>query len=148
MLQCSSQLSEDDMRFVGSIFVVSLFVVLGVNGTVADTAPPDSSAPPFIDVKSPPPDITPPKWDSLPHANPEYPKAARRYSEQGIVHITFTVLEDGSVIAPSITTSSGFADLDAAALEAVKTWRYQPAMKDGKPIAVRIETYIRFSLGR
>jgi protein TonB len=136
------------MRVVDSISVVFLLAALGVNAASADTALPASSAPPFIDVKSPPPDITPPKWDGSSHANPEYPKAARRYSEQGIAHITFTVLEDGSVIAPSITTSSGFADLDAAALEAVKTWRYQPAMKDGKPIAVRIETYIRFSLGR
>jgi TonB family protein len=135
------------MRVVDSISVVFLLVALGVNAALADTAPQASTAPLFIDVKSPPPDITPPKWDASPHATPVYPKTARLHAEEGTANITITIREDGSVADPSVTTSTTFADLDEAALEAVKTWRYNPATKDGKPIAVRVGVFVKFSLG-
>jgi TonB family protein len=37
-------------------------------------------------------------------------------------------------------------DLDESALETVKTWRFQPAMKDGKPVAVQLNVMVSFAL--
>ena len=35
-------------------------------------------------------------------------------------------------------------DLDQSAVDAVKDWRFAPAQKDGKPIAVRVSLQIQF----
>ncbi len=50
--------------------------------------------------------------------------------------MTFTITAQGRVIDPSIQTSSGNADLDAAALSCASTWTYKPAAKNG----VAVET--------
>ena len=34
--------------------------------------------------------------------------------------------------------------LDENAIEAVKQWRFEPAMKDGKPVAVEINVEVTF----
>jgi TonB family protein len=36
--------------------------------------------------------------------------------------------------------------LDEKAIEAVKTWRFEPALKDGKPVAVQINVEVSFRL--
>ena len=36
--------------------------------------------------------------------------------------------------------------LDEKAIEAVKNWRFEPAMKDGKPVAVQIDVDVNFNL--
>jgi TonB family protein len=37
-------------------------------------------------------------------------------------------------------------DFDKAAIDAVKEWKFTPAIKDGKPIAVQIALEIEFNL--
>jgi TonB family protein len=135
------------MRFIALIFAVSANLLFGTNAAISDPAPTDSGGPPLVSIKSAPPGITPPAPTGPPHdVMTFYPEMARHLHEEGFVVIKFVIVEDGTVIEPIIVRSSGFADLDNAALEAVKTWRYKPAMKDGKPIAVRSEANVRFHL--
>ncbi len=37
-------------------------------------------------------------------------------------------------------------ELDKKAIEAVKTWRFEPAIKDGKPVMVKIKVEVKFAL--
>lgn len=75
-----------------------------------------------------------------------YPESARQAHEQGTVKLEFTITQDGAVANATVLKSSGFPDLDDAALEAVQTWRYKPAQQDGKPIAVVSAANIKFQL--
>ena len=43
-------------------------------------------------------------------------------------------------------TSSGFERLDQAALETVRTWKFVPAHRGGKPIAAWVQVPITFAL--
>lgn len=83
--------------------------------------------------------ITPPTPANA-HETPPYPSLPRRLEEEGTVLVSFIVNTDGSVSDPTVAHSSGFPGLDDAALDAVKAWRYHPAMVTEKPITVRTET--------
>jgi TonB family protein len=65
------------------------------------------------------------------------------------------VRASGSVLIGLIVSSQGLPkdphilksldkDLDQSAIEAVKQWRFAPAQKDGKAIAVRVSLQIEF----
>lgn len=125
---------------------------------LADPAPPPAAAPAAArgDVVESPhvmpgktdpvTGITAPESDGSHSAGTFYPPLARRLNEQGAVLLKFVVTPQGTVENPVVVNSSGFADLDAAAIEAVKTWRYKPARKGDVPIAVQIEANVRFQL--
>jgi TonB family protein len=94
-----------------------------------------------------PANITPPMAVGPPHdVMTYYPDSARRLHEEGIVTLRFTITEQGAVANPTIVKSSGLNDLDNAALEAVKTWQYAPAKKDGRSVPVVTEANVRFQL--
>lgn len=78
--------------------------------------------------------------------NPVYPMAAQVEGCQGVAKLQVTVTKEGKVGAVRVVTSSGDPRLDAAATNAVKQWRYQPAVQDG--IAREVDTYatVTFSL--
>jgi protein TonB len=58
---------------------------------------------------------------------PVYPAASRRNKEQGAVALRVQVKADESVGFVDVKTGSGFARLDAAAVEAAKRARYSAA---------------------
>lgn len=60
---------------------------------------------------------------------PLYPYAARRSGEQGTVTLRVRVTRDGVASEVMVEKSSGSQHLDAAALEAVKAWRFAPARR-------------------
>jgi TonB family protein len=90
--------------------------------------------------------VVPPKVAGVHSASAFYPEISRRLNQEGTVVVSYTILADGSVSNPSVITSSGFSDLDNAALVAVKTWRYTPASKDGVAVAVPWQTAVQFKL--
>lgn len=67
-------------------------------------------------------------------APPVYPLLARRLGETGKVVLGVELDETGRVSAAQVLTSSGSNRLDAAALAAVRTWRCQPAQRDGHAV--------------
>jgi protein TonB len=104
----------------------------------APVAPPAPPAPVQKAAPAPvaPAPVTPPRTDAA-HLNnpaPQYPALSRRLGEQGRVLLDVYILPDGSVGEIKLNRSSGFARLDNAALQAVKTWKYVPAKRGDKPI--------------
>ncbi len=77
---------------------------------------------------------------------PRYPYESRRRKEQGTVVLDVLLATDGSVDKVSVRTSSGFARLDTAAIEAVRHWRWSPMIRDGVAVAVRGLVEIPFLL--
>lgn len=65
---------------------------------------------------------------------PLYPRLSRRLKEQGTVYLHVLVLKSGKVGQLKLKQSSGFSRLDQSALNAVRGWTYQPAMKAGQPL--------------
>jgi protein TonB len=52
---------------------------------------------------------------------------------------------DGSVAEPSVISAPN-SDLGAAAMDAVRLWRYQPAMLNGQPVEVTTTVSVEFRL--
>jgi protein TonB len=63
----------------------------------------------------------------------EYPKASLMNEEQGTVSMSFLVNADGSVAESKLEKTSGFKNLDKAALKALANCKFKPGTKDGAP---------------
>jgi len=77
---------------------------------------------------------------------PAYPEDARRLGHEGEVTLRIDVARDGSVARLEVVASSGYAELDAAALDAVRVWRFEPARCGGRAVAHTVRLPLRFSL--
>ena len=74
--------------------------------------------------------------------DPKYPKGTRK---EGTVVLWLVVGSDGLTHDVKVQRSLS-PDLDGAAIEAVKNWKFAPATKDGKPVAVQINVEVTFRL--
>lgn len=63
----------------------------------------------------------------------EYPKASLMNEEQGTVSMSFQVSASGDVLESKVEKSSGFKNLDKAAIKAISACKFKPGSKDGKP---------------
>lgn len=77
---------------------------------------------------------------------PRYPESARRAGAQGVTTLRVRVLENGRVGDVLVEKSSGFRDLDVAAIEAVKKWLFEPARRGKEPVAVDVMLPVKFEL--
>jgi protein TonB len=62
----------------------------------------------------------------------DYPKASLMNEEQGTVSMMFLVAADGSVLDSKLEKTSGFKNLDKAAIKAISACKFKPGSKDGK----------------
>lgn len=78
--------------------------------------------------------------------NVRYPKESVDKNEQGMVVVTFTVLEDGSVNDVQVVKSVS-PQLDAEAQRVVASMpKWEPGMQDGKPANVKFTLPVNFHL--
>lgn len=56
---------------------------------------------------------------------PDYPEEARWEERTGKATLKFKITEQGRVIEPHVTKSSGHRDLDFAAIQAIQFWRFK-----------------------
>lgn len=76
---------------------------------------------------------------------PMYP--LKQFCKQvgGIVELEIGIGTDGLVNAVRTVKSSGVPELDAAATEATKKYKFQPALLNGNPIAKKIRVPVNFN---
>jgi periplasmic protein TonB len=77
--------------------------------------------------------------------DPDYTEEARRAKKQGTCVLWLIVDSAGHPRDIRVARGLGFG-LDAKAVEAVKQWRFQPALKDGHPVDVQISVEVEFHL--
>src|SRR5579862_5478598 len=112
MLKCYFQAG------LGTGLVGAAAIWFGVLGTGAASA---ADSPPHVDVTQPHEQV--------------YPETAQAGGEQGTVLVQVYVHPNGKIAKYNVAQSSGFGDLDAAALQSVLNWRFVPAMRGGDPVS-------------
>lgn len=139
--------------------------------TIVDAPPPPPPPPPpqapVVDVPEPRPNdiVTPPSPPSPPAPPapptsieasvdisskamnpPRYPPAAFRAGIQGEVILIIDVDANGNVTNVTVEKSSRNRDLDRAAMEAARKWRFNAAESGGKKAAGRVRVPVNFAL--
>ena len=77
---------------------------------------------------------------------PVYPRSARRRGREGVVTLEILVSGTGLVSKTDVVGSSGHSDLDAAAVSAVRTARFVPAIEDGAQVEGKLRLTFEFRL--
>jgi hypothetical protein len=111
--------------------------------------------------------VTAPGEPKLVHqVRPAYPPDAKKENVQGLFQIDVVIGKDGAIKDARVVASApteerlkaleskkgtpaaqeGDARLAAAALDAVKQWRYAPILKDGKPVEFEATVTVNFKL--
>jgi periplasmic protein TonB len=113
--------------------IVALFALLAVGRlAVAQEIPPaDKEQPPQV----------------IREVKANYTEEAKQAGVQGSVVLTAEVLTDGTVgevtVKQSLDTKYG---LDEQAVKAMKQWLFKPGTKGGKPVPVRVDVEMTFTL--
>ena len=125
--------------------------------------PPDPSAPKFPEPKEEPRQLIPHPSTLIPqpaprqarldappkpkrNIKPDYPKGARQRGEQGDVILEIRVNAEGTVDDVKVATSSGFAELDEAAVKAARAAKFSPARSGHDPVASTARLKLQFKL--
>ena len=87
--------------------------------------------------------VTPPSL--LKEVKPDYTEDARRRGVTGDVGLEIVVRRDGSVGDVRLMRGLG-AGLDQRAIDAVRQWRFSPALRQGAPVDVVVEVAVEFKL--
>jgi protein TonB len=124
--------------------------------TAVAPSPPTSTAPAAV---APPPAATTHASMAVPpgvtqfarprggyQVRPGYPAAPRRLGIQGTTLLRVHVLEDGRIGAVLVEQTGGHPDLDQAATEAVRAWRFEPARRGAEPVAMWVLLPVEFRL--
>jgi len=72
-----------------------------------------------------------------------YPSEMRARKVEGVVTLLFIVDETGRVVNPRVEKSS-HPEFEAPAVEALRQWKFEPAIKAGKRVSCRMRVPIRF----
>jgi|SRR5215469_4426907 len=129
------------MRKAAGVLVCLVSLALGFaqQKSQKGTPPPQEAA---IDVG---PGVSPPRAIFTP--DPDYPLSVRKgkHKIQGTCVLGLVVDEQGMVRDVHIIRSLD-KRLDQNAVDAVNQWKFKPATKEGKPVAVRTSVEVDFRL--
>lgn len=90
----------------------------------------------------------PPDLQWLQGARPTYPARAKADGVEGEVVVEYRVTASGSVEDLHVVSSTPPRVFDAAALAAVRTWKYKPYAPDGTAVPVDgVRSTLTFKLG-
>ena len=125
------------MRLLGSRtrrFASCACALLSLTLFVAPAARADDAAtPPMIDL-------------SQPNNQPAYPDSAKGKNEHGNIQLDVYVEASGSPSKVTVDMTSGFADLDQAAVAAVQGWHFVPATRNGAAVAGWTKMVVHFQM--
>jgi TonB family protein len=76
---------------------------------------------------------------------PEFSEEARHARFQGVVVMTVVVNKAGNIVRIKLQIALG-KGLDENAMEGVKSWRFDPATRNGQPVAVEMNIEVAFNL--
>jgi protein TonB len=108
---------------------------------------------PSIDVVAPPPVPAPTRPLKISHwaegnliycVQPNYPPLARAARVQGAVELRAIISKTGTI--ENLVVVRGHPMLAAAALDAVRQWRYRPYLLNNEPIEVETDVTVNFLL--
>jgi protein TonB len=74
---------------------------------------------------------------------PDYPPGLKRDGVAGVVVVKVLIDETGAVAECKVSKSTN-SEFDQPALEAVKKWKFKPALKDGAPVKAKLAIPIQF----
>ena len=79
------------------------------------------------------------------NVQPSYTQEARDARAQGTILLEAVIGRDGSISKVQVLKALGYG-LDESAAKALSEWQFKPGTKDGKPVNVRIQVTMNFSL--
>ena len=77
---------------------------------------------------------------------PRYPRNAQRLGITGTVLLRVHVGTDGAPTGIDLVQGSGSRELDRAAVDGVRRWRFAPATRNGQPVESAVQVPITFNL--
>ncbi|MBS0472431.1 MAG: energy transducer TonB [Proteobacteria bacterium] len=81
------------------------------------------------------------------HTTPPYPALAARLAHQGQVLLQLSISAGGNVTGASVVKTSGFGELDEAAVSwVIAHWRYKPAIQNGVAVPSQTQAIVKFDL--
>ena len=131
---------------------IAILVTIGGFGLLrfASTTLPQLHLPSFGQQQGAAPQVTfrarPVPDPAFPHAVNVYPRVALRNRQEGTVVLRLLVLPSGEIGDVNVVKSSGYPQLDAAALVETGNWRYLPAVRSGEPVSAEIDVAVRFKM--
>lgn len=69
-----------------------------------------------------------------------------RQSHQGTLLLYVTIDASGNVLDVKVQKSSGYHELDSAAEKAAHGWKFNPGMKNGRPVGGVVAVPVSFTL--
>jgi len=79
---------------------------------------------------------------------PNYPKLAEESKQDGTVKVAVDVSETGTIDNVRVSQSSGYPELDRAAMRAARAWSFEPALIKGVPASDTVYLEFLFSNGK
>ncbi|MCW5772172.1 MAG: energy transducer TonB [Rhodospirillaceae bacterium] len=82
----------------------------------------------------------------MPPAPPRYPRISIAREEEGVVLVRALVNPAGTPQRVVVFRSSGYPNLDEAAIDAVRGWRFEPMVRGGRAVVAWVQVPVRFRL--